>query len=278
MNELSSALTNELFHLFLLILTLFVLNSVSLRNRLRWQRNRLRGLGVYRPFRLASGGNMAVCRIHHFVLGVLVTLAAASAANANFVFGSFEDQAPDGFGYFNNGVKPFSAAPAGITYSYTTTGATNGTYALDVTAAGYAQNDLAYDFVGSGDLSQFMANDILSFDFTAPTSATTGGYYQIYSLALNAPGYGFNNVGTQPLVNQYPPYSGQNNVVSFNYDAIKPLIAANPSYLQMIITTNQGGGAPQDFDFDDFQLSQVPEPGSLSIIGLAVAGLLRRRR
>ncbi|HEY1921360.1 MAG TPA: PEP-CTERM sorting domain-containing protein, partial [Tepidisphaeraceae bacterium] len=88
----------------------------------------------------------------------------------------------------------------------------------------------------------------------------------------------FHNVGTQPFLNQSPPYSGQNNVVSFNYDSIKSQISANPGYLQLILTTNQGGGGPTDFDFDNFQLSTVPEPASCSVLALGAAGLLYRRR
>jgi hypothetical protein len=230
-----------------------------------------------------TGGIMRRSRTYQVVLAMLAMFGAASAARANFVFGSFEDQAPDGFTYFGNSgpPAPFSTAPNTITYSYTTTGATNGTYALDLNSAGYTQGDLCFDFVANGDLAQFMANDILSFTFTAPTSSTGTGYYQIYSLVLNAPGWGFNSLGSTPTLNQYPPYSEQNNVVSVNYDAVKTAILAdtsNPGYIQLILTTNQGGGAPQDFDFDDFQLSQVPEPASFSILGLAAAGLLGRRR
>jgi hypothetical protein len=224
---------------------------------------------------------MRSLRKSSILFGLLALLGAGSAAHAQYLFASFEDQKPDGFGYFSNssGVVPFSTAPASITYSYTNTGATNGVYALDLNASGYNQNDLAYDFVASGHLSQFLANDVLSFTMTAPASSTGSGYWQIYSLAFNAPGYGYQNLGSSPFFNQYPPYNGTPNTISVNYDAVKAAMSSNPGYVQFIITTNQGSGAPADFDFDNFTLSSVPEPATAGLaLSTAVPLLLRRRR
>lgn len=220
-------------------------------------------------------GNLAACVAATSLLGVL------STARAVVVFGNFEGNQSDGFMSFtSSGPVPFASDTTGSTYSYTTIGATLGAIALDVSHAGFASN-LAYDFKANGHLADFMANDILSFDVTAPTFATNSGYWQVYNVALNSQGGGFASVGgTSPIYNLYPPYNGQTGTVSINYDAYKALISPTTSYLQMIVTVNNGGGAPTDFYFDNFRLSAVvvPEPTSAALASLAGLGLLARRR
>jgi hypothetical protein len=209
--------------------------------------------------------------------------AAAARASAPVVFGSFEGSQPDGFAWFNNNgftFDPFATYPS-ATYSYSTVGATDGTTSLAITddpGSGFLGNDIAYDFVANGHVGDFLANDILSFDFSFPTSTTPSGFAQVYSVALNGQNAGFANQGTSPLVNQSPPYNGQIDHVSINYDAFKAGLPSNPSYLQMIISTNSGGGAPSTIYVDNFALSSVPEPASLGVLGAAGIGLLGRRR
>jgi hypothetical protein len=207
-------------------------------------------------------------------------MGSASCARGSVLFASFEGDMSDGFGSFNNGVVPFSADTTGSTYSYSSYGATDGVVALDVHETGYKQ-DLAFDFAANGLTSQFLSNDIISFDVTSPPAGTsTAGYWQVYQLFLNAPGGGFSQIGASPLFNQYyyAGFAGSTTHISVNYDAYKASITANPGYLQMVLALNNGGGAPQDFYFDNFSLSQVPEPASLSVLGVMGAGLLGRRR
>jgi PEP-CTERM motif len=229
------------------------------------------------------GGFMRQSRIQAIVLAALISLGAASAARANFVLGSFEGNSADGFGTWNgSAVVPFASDTTGSAYSYSSYGATDGSVALDVTNPASYEQDLAYDFGVNGDIAQFMSNDVLSFTATAPAAgAATAGYWQVYQVFLNGQGGSFSNVASStPVVNQYyySGFGGATFNISINYDAYKATLASNPSYLQMIIATNTGGGAPGDLYFDNFQLSQVPEPASFSILGLAAAGLLSRRR
>ena len=72
----------------------------------------------------------------------------------------------------------------------------------------------------------------------------------------------------------------QSQTVTVDYSSILPLISANPGYIELIFTTNNGGGAPDYLDFNNVVLSggPVPEPSTLALIGLGAAGLFWLRR
>ncbi|HEY1685938.1 MAG TPA: PEP-CTERM sorting domain-containing protein [Tepidisphaeraceae bacterium] len=229
------------------------------------------------------------------LLAAFGLIGAASSAKAQTVFGNFEDGNTDGFGYLSNssGVQPFPASP-GPTVSVVTPSSGDTTKVLDLSGSGYNQGQsggstLGYDFVSNGLASQFLANDILTFQWEMAPSSASSGYAQIYNIVLNAPGAGYTGIGgysgaSSPLatvsgtVNQNPGYTGQVFTVTINYDAYKALISSNPSYIQLGITTNNGGGAPTDYYFDNFTLSAAPEPASLGLAAIGGLALLRRRR
>jgi hypothetical protein len=218
----------------------------------------------------------------------------ASMAHGAVTFGNFEDGTPDGFGTLtNSGVtaNTFSSPTTGTVI--TPASGTDTTKVLDLFAAGFngglgSGADLGYDFVANGLASQFMANDILTFNWEVAPGTEASGFAQFYNIILNAPGAGFTTVGgssggTSPLavttgtVNQFPGFSGQLNTVSINYDAYKAAISASPGFIQFGIQTNNAN-PPTDFYFDNFQLSQVPEPTSLGLLTVLGAGVLGRRR
>lgn len=227
----------------------------------------------------------------------LVPLSISSIASANFTFANFEDGTFDGFGTAtNSGITAgtFSSPTSAVIDTGPTTDPTN---VLDLTATGFngglsSGAALGYDFKASGNAAQFLANDEIVFDWIVPVSSATGGYSQLYNIILNAPGPGYTNVGgssgsTSALatvtgtVNQNPPFSGQVNQVTINYDAYKAAILANtstPGYIQLEFQTNDGGGAPADILFDNFQLVSLPEPASLSLLAFGAIPLLARRR
>lgn len=158
------------------------------------------------------------------------------------------------------------------------------------------------------EVAAFLSNDVLSFNWETASNSSTGGYSQIYQTTFTSyingtynqytgvGGYGTigGNSGSSTdsegdtisgTVGQNPPFSSQLNTVSINYDAFKAQLLANivasdsaPVSIGFGITTNNGGGAPADFYFDNFTLSAVPEPASLSLLGLGGLGLLARRR
>jgi hypothetical protein len=203
-------------------------------------------------------------QVNKFATALLATLAGtwsftAAVRSSPVVFGSFEGAQNDGWGWFNtNGftIDPF-ATNSGVTYSYVPTGATDGTTALSVDVAGFKSFDMAYDFLANGHLADFLNNDIISFDMTFPTSSTSSGYAQIYNLVLNSNLGGFNQVGDAPLANQYPPYNGQVNHVSLNYDSYKATVGTSPQWLQLFLSTNNGSGAPSAMYLDNFNLSSL---------------------
>jgi len=115
-----------------------------------------------------------------------------------------------------------------------------------------------------GGMAAFLTNDLLQFTFSVPSSASSGataGYSQVYQLAINASGYGFNG---QPFSNFTETGTTNNNqsgmpnfyfssgtpaqsqVVTVNYSSILPAITATAStgYIELIFSFNNGGGAP----------------------------------
>jgi hypothetical protein len=238
--------------------------------------------GWWKPdqVQLVFGGFMQRSPIRSIIFGLLLTMTMGSLAKAQYLFASFEGSVSDGFGSWNNGVVPFASDTTGSSYSYSSYGATNGVTALEVTDPNGYQQDLAFDFAANGDTSQFLANDVISFNVTSPPAgASTSGYWQVYQLFLNAPGAGFTQIGGAPLYNQYyyAGFGGATTTISVNYDAFKAAMTGN-GYIQMILALNAGGGAPDNFYFDNFQLSSVPEPATLSVLALGAVGLLGRRR
>jgi hypothetical protein len=229
------------------------------------------------------------------LVAAIALLGAASAGKAAVIFANFEDGTPDGFGTFtNSGVTAnlFSAPTAGSVITPAT--GTDTTKVLDLTAAGFngglsSGAALGYDFVANGLAAQFMANDVITFQWEVAPGNEASGYSQLYNIILNAPGPGFKTVGgssgaTSPLavttgtVNQFPPFSGQLNTVSINYDAYKAAISASPGYIQLGFQTNDAN-PPTDFYFDNFTLSTVPEPATGAIVlGAIGMPLLSRRR
>jgi hypothetical protein len=238
----------------------------------------------------------SVAGSHPSVIAVAILAVAtlATAAQASVVFGNFEDGATDGFGALNGpeggGVQPWTGTTPAVSVSTPTAG-TDTTKVLDVVGGGYnagqsGGTDVGYDFAANGLAAQFLANDILTFNWEVPVSSATGGYNQIYQVVLNAPGLGYTSVGGVSSADnssddQNPPYTGQLNTFTLNYDAYKALITANPGYLQLGIVTNSGGGAPGEIYFDNFTLSAnaaTPEPASCAVLGIGAVALLRRRR
>lgn len=221
----------------------------------------------------------------HAVLASIVAVVGLSGTAAQaVVIADFEGGSTSGFGSLTNaGVVP-SASNTVVTPA----SGSNLTKVLSVAASGYNNGqssgaNVGYDFAANGTAAQFLANDILSFNWEVPPSPTTSGYAQLFEVVLNAPGLGYRSIYSLPgdpntTHNQYPGYTGQTRTFTFDYSALKSQISANPGYLQLGIVTNNGGGAPLEFYFDNFQVNLVPEPASLAALGLGGVALAKRRR
>jgi PEP-CTERM motif len=249
-----------------------------------------------------------------FCVGVLAVGAASS--QAQYVLGSFQGASdPNNAGWTESGVA-ISTSPYA---SFVAAGVTdpNGPLSLQLSANGTASfgnpSTLELQFSPT-QIAAFNANSYLTFTFSLPTAGYTAGYSQIYNLVLNAPGYGYNNVGSggnaaatwgsanfQAQGNTGNNLNGEPNfyvpngnpllseTVTFNYSSIlSSIIAGGEGYLQLTFQGNAAGlaGAPAIQDFNNVVLSTspfgvdaVPEPTTLALAGLGgLASLVALRR
>jgi hypothetical protein len=147
-------------------------------------------------------------------------------------------------------------------YSFVAAGVADYPESLQITKSGWNQ-DLVYDFVGSGNLGAFTNDAWLTFTYSVPASSvngTTAGYAQIYGMVINAPTYGFTSTAWSNALDmgdidndsagQPNFYFGNNSpqrsqLVTYKYSGALPGIeAGNENYLQWIWECNNGGGAP----------------------------------
>jgi hypothetical protein len=236
----------------------------------------------------------------------------AVSAHAQTILGSFQGSSdPLNAGWIDpNNSDPITSDP---TASFVAAGVSGYPLSLDMSAAGHAGSfgypSLELQF-SPAQIAAFNANSYITFTISVASGAATSGYFQIYNLVLNAPGYGYHNVGdggnaaaTWGTYSQATGFTGNNQngepnfyfysgdptlqseTVTFNYSSFLPaIVAGGESFLQMTFQGNQGGGAPTDMYFNNVELSTtpfaVPEPttGALVLAGGAIALLLARRR
>ena len=240
---------------------------------------------------------------------------ATSQASGSVVIGNWTNSTNDGWfdwghsggGTANNG-NPGGAGNAYLTglsvhgnplYAYSSDGVESGASLLYQPAGpnglngGYEQSygvKLEYQ----GDMGAFWANQDITFTMTYPAaslSGSTSGYAQVYQLFINAPGWGFKDISaTKPVpgtnVYYYSGASQRTVTVTVPYASVLAAMVANGNnattnqgYAEIIFATNSGSGAPGSVYLDQVSLTggPVPEPTSLSLLGLAAAGLMRRR-
>jgi hypothetical protein len=208
-------------------------------------------------------------------LGVCIGVAQGAV-----VIGTWE-QATDGWIDWGAGQASIGTLPA--KYAYVTgVGVTHGSYALELTHAGWNQN-LSIKLQNVGLTGAFLANTQLLIDLTVPATDTSG-WSKIEAIALNAQGTSW---GTYQ-VNE-PAFFGwgeggggaQSTTLVFDYSGyindIVPTLdlgAGQPWWVELIITTNNDG-VHTKFIFDNARL--VPEPASFALLGLAGLFLMPRR-
>ena len=179
------------------------------------------------------------------VLFCVVVLAIASTGYAG-VIGNWENMPTSGDGWIDwtagnsgSGV-PIETLPA--MYSANTSWSTLGSKSLQLTNSGWRQS-LSIKLEYNGLVADFLANKRLEFDMAFPADTLgTGGWSKLENVTLNAPGWGW-----QPLPNStytFGYYAGSPlRVIHFviDYSAALPLIPSNPTYVELIFTTNNDG-------------------------------------
>jgi hypothetical protein len=221
-----------------------------------------------------------------------VVLAFPGTGGAATVIGSWQTSSDDGWiDWANQGVGLFDASNAGK-YSLAVGAVPGYAQSLQISQSGYQQN-LAFKLQNNGLVSDFMNNNLLSFTLSVP-AGTGGGYAQLFELAINAQTYGFssqpfnanwsstgdnsNNLGTQPNFYFWAGSPVQSQRVTLDYSSILAAFPANPGWVELIFSFNNGGGAPAAYYINEVTLSAVPEPSSLALLGLGGLGLLTMRR
>jgi hypothetical protein len=191
------------------------------------------------------------------VVGVCVV---AGVARANVVIGDWENGNTDGWIDWNTGSPQPMVAPK-FTWA-SDLGVTRGASSLHVTQSSWGQS-LSVKLQDVGHKTDFFANKQLMIDVTVPGSTTTG-YSEIYAFWINAPGWGFGQLGTATPVyqwgwNEAGPTQARTKTLVFDYSAMVDGDSSNneidPSadYVEFILAPNDDGAHP-DFYFDNARL------------------------
>lgn len=204
------------------------------------------------------------------IFSALTVLALASASQAALVAGW--NNVPDQWEFENN-----NNAATQLNYS-STAGVTEGTHSLQLEAkTGFSllAKTFGPDFnnalIAAGTATSPV---IVSVDITIPAgSFDVGGSYFEVNFPYTGEQTGFTNVLVQGV--GFPGQGTQ--TISFTLPA--GVRGNNPSFFGMWIglNTDRAPGSGLAY-FDNFQVTAIPEPTSLGLVGALGLGLLARRR
>jgi len=210
--------------------------------------------------------------MNRIIVVALIAILACTSFGA-YVIGNWENQ-DDGWGTWDSGVKPSD------NFAYSTeVGVTRGSYSLEVTQDGWGQV-LAID-LDEPARQAFMANRIFRMDFSVQASDNefTEGWSQIYEVVFNGDGGGWQVVTDETPALSFYWWEGQIEertlTLEIDYRSYRSTMNLDPSYLQIIIALNTGGGAPDKLYFDNARF--LPEPATIAMLGLGALALLRKR-
>ena len=158
-----------------------------------------------------------------------------------------------------------------------TEGVTIGSGSVVVDQTGWGQS-LSIKLQDNGWVDEFMANSIFSIDVSvAATPGIVEGYSQVSSVTMNGNGPGWTElVGGNPIeFFWWPDRPDETQTLQVDYSAFRDALV-DTSYIEIILTLNNGGGASTEMYFDNAQL--VPEPATFGLLGIFGGGLILARR
>ncbi len=213
-------------------------------------------------------------RIFSLAAAVALLGLGAIQAQGQSVIYTFADNTSDGWA--NSG---FSGSPLA---TVTTIGAQN---YIAIPVGGFQVANVSG---GSGALFNAMAAAAanpsgydISYNWYVDTSTWTGGptYLQIGTFWNQGDGYYAQDYGNpnEAQLNGTQMASGNvfQGTVTINVGAIYAPVAGDTFYRLGLILNSNGSGV---VDFTDISITPVPEPASLALMGLGMAGLIMIRR
>lgn len=197
------------------------------------------------------------------VLAALFTLALVPSGRADVIIGDWENGSTDGWIDWSS-----QAAISAPTYTFDNTiGVTHGSSSIHVSATGFAQT-LSIKLQNTGHKADFLANKQFSIDFTVPPNSDPSGYSEVYDLAINAEGYGFQGQGPTPKKQfGFPNGNAQTATLTWDYSALvdgnpgNGEIASSANWIELILATNGDHG---NFYFDNARLTSPHAPGDFN--------------
>ncbi len=167
-------------------------------------------------------------------------------------------------------------------YAYATVGATNGSQSLKLTMTGWGQT-LSIK-LSEAQRADFMANTTFSIDYSvAADTQGVGGFARIQGFTVNADGIGWtgHDLGDTENFWFWNGSPERTQTFTFDYSSLKASINPNPSYIELILTTNgqrdTDPASPFALYFANAQLTgAIPEPASMLLLG--AGGLLALRK
>jgi hypothetical protein len=194
-------------------------------------------------------------------------------ASAQVVYNESWENSLDGWGTVAGGNMTFGGFS-------TTTGVTEGSYSLVLDSASGSGPNYGNQFASA-------ASTALTLDLANASSVTLDvyvpggdfGYYLQWDLALNQQG----GLGYQSVdgYNYQASAIGSESVLTWTIPtSMQATLAANPT-LATSVNLQIGGGFTSTSDavyLDDFTITDVPEPSTMALCGLGMAGLVALRR